>query len=178
MTIMKYKNQFIVFCIIILILNLRNIIVSNRSTFSSRYTLVMSGHSYSLLAYSYMIVGFLIFIWSIIWLFIIYKKALPKFLYLMPGFYIFYYFFWALVFTTLIGLVLKHYYPLLEPIQIIDMISRFDILFYLSNMVIAIITVYKILVGKTNNKKSLPIQDCSTTRKIFYTCAFKIKHNG
>ena len=150
---MKYQNQFIVFCVIITFLSLWNIRVYSHSKFSERYTSITSGNRYSSFSYFIMVLGFLVFIWSIMWLFLVYKGRMPKFTLMTPIVYIVYYFIWSLIISMFLALVLKHYNPSFEPLYIIDTISRFDIIFYSLNAIVPLVNIYRVYSIKIDKQK-------------------------
>ena len=142
-----YVKLFMGYCLIVLLLALYNtfLVLSGVENFSQVYnSFLVSG--FSVLDYFVFSIGVIAFLLSVILVVLIYSKKLAKSYLVLPVYYIFYYFGWGFLLTLGIGL---YYGSQIIAIEFTDQLSRYDIIFYVLNIVLSTYFLYKLY--KENN---------------------------
>ncbi len=117
----------------------------NQNSFVDQY------HSYLLIGFSLLssLIFFLsaaLFILSLILIFLIFKKKLSKISLILPSYYVFYYFVWSFLITLLISWQAG---SLETSLLWVDKLSKFDVLFYVLNIILPSYFLY--CIYKKNN---------------------------
>lgn len=105
-------------------------------TFAESYEAFLNS-GFSFITYISSGLSLIAFISSIILLFVVRKNKLQKFFYFCPSYYIFYYFIWSFLLSIFMGLI----YGAMDGINVL---SRFDIVFFILNIVIPSYSLYRL----------------------------------
>ena len=138
----KYINIFRGYYIIILLLGGYSLFLYfyNQSNFIENYNSYLS-FDFSMLSYIIFLLSAALFISSLILIFLIFKKKLSKISLILPSYYVFYYFVWSFLITLLVSWQAG---SLETSLLWVDKLSKFDVLFYVLNIILPSYFLYRI----------------------------------